>query len=124
VVVGNASSDSKFEIEKHILKSLKEQATEEKCVGVMGDVAYLNHLMDDVTKIEKSVFVSACETASVVYLVFDLLDKTSYEKVTETVMPWFKAGDVKANNVVLIGAQVEQRTKLMLNSKADKKLVF
>jgi hypothetical protein len=90
----------------------------------MGDVAYLNHLMDDVTKIEKSVFVSACETASVVYLVFDLLDKTSYEKVTETVMPWFKAGDVKANNVVLIGAQVEQRTKLMLNSKADKKLVF
>ena len=39
-------------------------------------------------------------------------------------MPWFKAGDVKANNVVLIGAQVEQRTKLMLNSKADKKLVF
>lgn len=114
VVAGNASSDAKFEIEKYLLKSLKETATKEKC-DVMGNVRYLSHLVQDVTKIDKDAFSTSCEGASVVYLVFDLLDKSTYEQVTETILPWFKAGDVKAKHVVLIGTNVEKRSKAMLN---------
>jgi hypothetical protein len=82
--------------------------------GVMDDVEYLNHLIEDVAKTDKAALITACAGASVVYLVFDLLNKTTFETLTTTILPWFKDGELKANNVILIGTNTEQRGKLML----------
>jgi hypothetical protein len=54
----------------------------------MDDVSISNHLVEDVTRIDLyDDFTADCETASVIYLVFDLCDKSTYEQLTKTILP-------------------------------------
>lgn len=72
------------------------------------------------SKIDIGFLKEACEQSSALYLVFDLSDKTTYNKVIFTILPWFKDKSLKCPNVVLVGTNSEKRAKILLNSKADK----